>query len=70
MPKKSAVIIEKLEKQIDLLKKKSEIQTMIIRDLRKENMRLQKKFILYFKVMDGISDTSDEWMSTDDDDSD
>ena len=67
MPKKSAVIIEKLEEQIDLLKKKSEIQTMIIRDLRKENMRLQKKFILYFKVMDDISDTSDEWMSTDDD---
>ena len=67
MPKKSAVVIEKLEKQIDLLKKKSEIQTMIIRDLRKENMKLQKKFILYFKVMDGISDTSDEWMSTDDD---
>ena len=70
MPKKSAVIIEKLEKQIDLLKKKSEIQTMIIRDLRKENIRLQKKFILYFKTMDAISDTSDEWMSTDDDDSD
>jgi hypothetical protein len=67
MPKKSAVIIDKLEEQIDLLKKKSEIQKMIIRDLRKENMRLQKKFILYFKVMDGISDTSDEWMSTDDD---
>ena len=67
MPKKSAVIIEKLEKQIDLLKKKSEIQNMIIRDLRKENMRLQKKFILYFKTMDDISDTSDEWMSTDDD---
>ena len=67
MPKKSAVIIEKLEEQIDLLKKKSEIQKMIIRDLRKENMKLQKKFILYFKVMDGISDTSDEWMSTDDD---
>ena len=70
MPKKSAVIIEKLEKQIDLLKKKSEIQNMIIRDLRKENMRLQKKFILYFKTMDDISDTSDEWMSTDDDYSD
>ena len=67
MPKKSAVIIEKLEQQIDLLKKKSEIQTMIIRDLRKENIRLQKKFILYFEVMDAISDTSDEWMSTDDD---
>jgi len=67
MPKKSAAIIEKLEKQIDLLKKKSDIQTMIIRDLRKENMRLQKKFILYFEAMDAISDTSDEWMSTDDD---
>ena len=67
MPKKSAVIIEKMEEQIDLLKKKSEIQTMIIRDLRKENIRLQKKFILYFEVMDAISDTSDEWMSTDDD---
>ena len=70
MPKKSAYIIEQLEKQIDLLKKKSEIQTMVIRDLRKENMRLQKKFILYFKTMDNISDTSDEWMSTDDDYSD
>ena len=67
MPKKSAIIIEKMEEQIDLLKKKSEIQTMIIRDLRKENIRLQKKFILYFEVMDAISDTSDEWMSTDDD---
>jgi len=67
MPKKSAAIIEKLEEQIDLLKKKSDIQTMIIRDLRKENMRLQKKFILYFEAMDAISDTSDEWMSTDDD---
>ena len=67
MPKKSAAIIEKLEKQIDLLKKKSEIQRMIIRDLRKENIRLQKKFILYFEAMDAISDSSDEWMSTDDD---
>ena len=67
MPKKSAVIIQRMEEQIDLLKKKSEIQTMIIRDLRKENIRLQKKFILYFEVMDAISDTSDEWMSTDDD---
>ena len=67
MPKKSAAIIEKLEEQIDLLKKKSDIQTMIIRDLRKENMRLQKKFILYFEATDAISDTSDEWMSTDDD---
>ena len=70
MPKKSAYIIEQLEKQIDLLKKKSDIQTMIIRDLRKENIRLQKKFILYFKVTDDLSDTSDEWMFTDDDDSD
>jgi len=67
MPKKSAAIIERMQEQIDLLKKKSEIQTMIIRDLRKENMRLQKKFILYFEAMDAISDTSDEWMSTDDD---
>ena len=67
MPKKSAAIIEKLEEQIDLLKKKSDFQTMIIRDLRKENMRLQKKFILYFEAMDAISDSSDEWMSTDDD---
>ena len=67
MPKKSAAIIERMQEQIDLLKKKSEIQTMIIRDLRKENMRLQKKFILYFEEMDAISDTSDEWMTTDDD---
>ncbi len=67
MPKKSAVVIEKMEEQIDLLKKQITIQKLIIRDLRKENMRLQKKFILYFKTMDAISDTSDEWMSTDDD---
>ena len=67
MPKKSEIIIEKLEEQIELLKQQTKIQKILICELRKELLRCNKKFILYFGNINDLSDTSDEFMSTDDD---
>jgi len=66
MPKKIDIEIQLIKHQNDLLKKVIKRQKLLIDEQRKEIIRLNKKFILYFSVHDGSTD----WEETSDDSSD
>jgi len=66
MSKKIDIEIQLIKHQNDLLKKVIKRQKLLIDDQRKEIIRLNKKFILYF----GFHDVSTEWEETSDDSSD
>ena len=65
MPKKIDIEVQLIKHQNDLLKKVIKRQKLLIDEQKKEIIRLNKKFILYFSTHD--SDT--EWEETSDDSS-
>ena len=70
MPKKIDIEIQLIKNQNDLLKKVIKRQKLLIDEQRKEIIRLNKKFILYFSVHDGSTDCDTDWEETSDDSSD
>lgn len=63
MPKKSDHETQLILHQNDLLKAVLKRQRKIIKNLRKEIMRLNQKFILYFQYESEYSDSSNVDMS-------
>ncbi len=70
MPKKIDIEIQLIKHQNDLLKKVIKRQKLLIDDQRKEIIRLNKKFILYFGFHDVSTDCDTDWEETSDDSSD
>ena len=66
MPKKIDIEIELIKHQHEILKKVIKRQKLLIEEQRKEIIRLNKKFILYF----GFHDVSSDWEETSDESSD
>jgi len=67
MPKKSEADIEHIKRQLSNYKKLIKRYRFVIEEQRKEIIRLNKKFILYFADYDSdtdCDDSSDAYMSS------
>jgi len=67
MPKKIEIEIAISKHQNDLLKKIIKRQKLLIDEQRKEIIRLNKKFILYFGFHEESTDCDTDWSETSDD---